>query len=156
MASSGWSTPVDVSPWTMATSLVGARRSSAAIGSGSSTLPQAPRTAETAAPQRSAISMSRSPKRPHSPTITRSPGSTIDVMAASSAARPVPETGNARSLPVSNAKRVSSITSFMIAVNSGSNCPSSGVDIARSTRGSAIEGPGPSRMRGSGMSSRTP
>src|SRR6059036_614204 len=36
---------------------------------------------------------------------------------------------------------MSSITSLMIAVNSGSNWPSSGVDIARSTRGSAIDGP---------------
>src|SRR5262249_53160324 len=113
-------------------------------------------TAETRAPQRSAISISSSPKRPHSPTTTRSPGSTTDVMAASSAARPAPETGNARSFSVSNAKRVSAVTSFMMAVDSGSNWPSTGVDIARSTRGSAIEGPGPSRMRGPGRSSRTP
>src|SRR5215470_18427874 len=43
--------------------------------------------------------------------------------------------------------------SSMIAVNAGSNCPSSGVDIARRTRGSAMLGPGPSRMRGGGSRS---
>jgi len=35
-------------------------------------------------------------KRPHSPTTTRPPGSTSDVMAASRPARPVPGTGKAR------------------------------------------------------------
>jgi formylglycine-generating enzyme required for sulfatase activity len=43
-----------------------------------------------------------------------------------------------RGFAVRNTARDSSITSFMIAVNSGSNWPSSGVDIARRTRGSAM------------------
>ena len=41
----------------------------------------------------------------------------------------------------------------MIAVNSGSNWPRSGVAIARSTRGSAMVGPGPSRIRAPGRRS---
>ena len=74
----------------------------------------------------------------------------MEPMAASSPARPVPETGKVRAFSVWKAKRESAITSFMMAVNSGSNWPRSGVAMARSTRGSAMVGPGPSRMRGVG------
>ena len=45
------------------------------------------------------------------------------------------------------------MTSFMMRVKSGSNWPSSGEDIARSTRGSAMVGPGPMRMRAAGIRS---
>src|SRR5262245_12155286 len=45
------------------------------------------------------------------------------------------------------------MTSFMIRVKLGSNCPRSGVAIARSTRGSAMVGPGPMRIRDSGAGS---
>ncbi|HEY3188068.1 MAG TPA: hypothetical protein VGJ70_11370 [Solirubrobacteraceae bacterium] len=121
MSASGWSTPVDVSPCTMATSLVGPSASAAAMASGSITRPHGARTGTTFAPQRSASSMSSHPKRPHSPTTTRSPGSTSDVIAASRPARPEPDTGKVRSFVVWNARRLSDITSFMIAVNSGSN-----------------------------------
>src|SRR5262245_22971505 len=41
----------------------------------------------------------------------------------------------------------------MMAVNSGSNWPSRGVAMARKTRGSAMLGPGPRRMRGLGKRS---
>src|SRR5262245_27238879 len=41
----------------------------------------------------------------------------------------------------------------MITVNSGSNWPSRGVAMARNTRGSAMLGPGPRRMRGLGKRS---
>ena len=86
---------------------------------------------------------------------TRSPGSVKDAMAASSPARPVPETGNVQGFCVWNTTRESAMTSCMIAVKSGSNWPSSGVDIARSTRGSAMLGPGPRRIRGVRSSSGT-
>src|SRR5204862_5608376 len=69
-------------------------------------------------------------------------------------ARPVPDTGKVHGFAVWKAKRQSVMTSFMIRVNSGSNWPSRGVASARSTRGSAMLGPGPSRMRGPG--SRSP
>ena len=109
--------------------------------------PHSARTGTTSAPQRSAISMRSRPKRPHSPTTTRSPGSTRETMAASSPARPVPGTGKARAFSVWKTKRVSAITSFMIAVKSGSNWPSSGAAMAWSTRGSAMVGPGPIKTR---------
>ena len=137
----------------IATSLVRPPSSAFAIRSGSITRPQGSRTATTSAPQRSASSIRSSPKRPHSPTTTRSPGSTSEVIAASSPARPVPETGYVNSFAVWKPKRESAITSPMIAVNSGSNWPRSGVAIARSTRGSAMVGPGPSRIRGLGRRS---
>ena len=155
ISAKGWRTPVEVSPWTIATSFVGPWRSAASMASGSRIRPHSPRTATTSAPHRSAISIISRPKRPHSPTTTRSPGSTSEPIAASSPARPVPDTGKACALRVWNATRDSAMTSFMIAVNSGSNWPSSGVDIARSTRGSAIDGPGPRRMRGPGRRSPT-
>src|SRR5213592_3685360 len=153
MSSSGCNTPVEVSPWTSATSLVRPPCNAASIASGSMTRPHSAFTGTTSAPQRSAISISSRPKRPHSPTTTRSPGSTSETIAASRPARPVPDTGNARSFRVWNAKRQRAMTSFMIAVNSGSNCPRRGAAIALSTRGSAVLGPGPSRMRGPGTGS---
>src|SRR5207253_2554860 len=79
----------------------------ASIASGSMTRPHSAFTGTTSAPQRSAISINSRPKRPHSPTTTRSPGSTSETIAASRPARPVPDTGNARSFRVWNAKRQS-------------------------------------------------
>ena len=149
----GWSTPVDVSPWIMATMRVRPPARARAMASGSMTRPHSARTGTTSAPQRSAISIMSRPKRPHSPITTRSPGSRNETMAASSPARPVPDTGKARSFRVWKTTRRRSITSFMTAVNSGSNWPRSGVAMARSTRGSAMVGPGPSRMRGPGRRS---
>ena len=111
-------------------------------------MPHSLRTHATLAPCRSAISPHSRPKRPHSATTTRSPGSVNDAMAASSPARPVPDTGNVKGFCVWNTTRDSAMTSCMSSVNSGSNWPSSGVDMARSTRGSAMLGPGPRRMRG--------
>ena len=45
------------------------------------------------------------------------------------------------------------MVSFMYAVNSGSNWPCSGIDMARSTRGSTLTGPGPISSRGLGFNS---
>src|SRR5712691_187837 len=124
-----------------------------ATAAGSTMRPHSTRTGTTVAPQRSAISIISRPKRPDSTTTTRSPGSRKDTIAASSPARPVPGTGKARSCPVWKTARRRSMTSFITAVNSGSNCPRRGVAMARSTRGSAMVGPGPSRMRAPGARS---
>src|SRR5437870_4868624 len=93
MSSSGCNTPVEVSPWTSATSLVRPPCNAASIASGSMTRPHSAFTGTTSAPQRSAISINSRPKRPHSPTTTRSPGSTSETIAASRPARPVPDQG---------------------------------------------------------------
>ncbi|MNC81808.1 hypothetical protein D3C75_1350610 [compost metagenome] len=45
-------------------------------------------------------------------------------------------------MSVTNSSRSISIVSFIIPVNSGSNCPNTGKDMARSTRGSTSTGPG--------------
>ena len=92
--SSGCCTPVDVSPWTAISIRAGPLDSAARTASGSTAVPHSLRTHVTLAPCRSAISPHSRPKRPHSAMTTRSPGSVNDAMAASSPARPVPETGN--------------------------------------------------------------
>src|SRR5712692_11363528 len=132
---------------------VGPPASAFPTASASTMRPHSARTGTTVAPQRSAISIMRRPKRPHSAMTTRSPGSKRETMAASRPARPVPGTGKARSFSVWKTARRSSMTSLITAVNSGSNWPRRGVAIARSTRGSAMVGPAPSRIRAPGTRS---
>jgi len=62
--------------------------------------------------------------RPSLPGMAPVPGSEaleLDCRKGVPPARPVPGTGNVRALVVWNANRVSSMTSFMMCVNSGSN-----------------------------------
>ena len=74
-------------------------------------------------------------------------------MPASIPARPVPEMANVRGFTVRNTWRPNSITSVMIAVNAGSNCPSTGAPIACSTLGSGLVGPVPHSSRTGGLNS---
>jgi hypothetical protein len=71
----------------------------------------------------------------------------------SMAERAVPSSTSVQSLRVSKKARYSAMVSRIIWRNCGSNCPSNCVDIALSTRGSALMGPGPISKRGAGFSS---
>jgi hypothetical protein len=83
--------------------------------------------------------------------VPRSPGATSETIAASMPAREVPSTSSVASFRVRNTPRYSAIVSFMYAVITGSYWPTSGADIARSTRGSALTGPGPMSRRTGGL-----
>ena len=76
-----------------------------------------------------------------------SPGSTTFPIAASIDAEPVPETGIVHWLSVRKVYRRRSCTSSMISMNDGSRWPTSGVLIARRTRGWTSLGPGPISVR---------
>ena len=69
-------------------------------------------------------------------------------------ARDVPSTSTVASLLVAKTSRYSACVSVMYPVMTGSYWPTSGVDIARSTRGSALTGPGPMSSRGGGLTGR--
>ena len=77
----------------------------------------------------------------------------VDSITISMAERAVPSSTRVQSLRVSKKARYSAIVSRIIWRNCGSNCPSNCVDIALSTRGSALMGPGPISRRGPGFSS---
>ena len=77
----------------------------------------------------------RLPNTPAATTTTVSPGSTTFTSAASMPAEPVPEIAIVNGFCVRKTARSCPCTSFMISRNFGSRWPSSGVDIARSTRG---------------------
>src|SRR4051812_48945128 len=62
----------------------------------------------------------------------------------------VPSIGYDHSFVVRKTSRSLTIVSFISAVNSGSNCPKIGKDIARSTLGSTSTGPGVMIVRGEG------
>ena len=80
-------------------------------------------------------------------------GSMNETIAVSMALRAVPSMINVQSLRVSKTPRYNCIVSRIIWRNCGSNCPSNCDDMARSTRGSALIGPGPIRRRGNGLRS---
>ena len=91
---------VEVSPWTSATTLGSNARSARSTVSGSKTRPHSTSIARTSAPERSAISFIRWPKRPKTGTSTLSPGQMSEVSSASTPARAVPLTRNAQWFPV--------------------------------------------------------
>ena len=63
------------------------------------------------------------------------------------AAREVPLMSRVQRFAVQNTWRYSAMVSFIYCVNSGSNWPSSCTDMARSTRGCTLMGPGPINNR---------
>jgi hypothetical protein len=109
-------------------------------------------TRTTRAPWRSAMSASRAPKKPATPTTTVSPGSSRFANPASIAV--VPVAGRAMTSPVGIRHAVRSIatTWSRIAWKSGSRWPSIGRRIAASTAGSTSDGPGPQSSRAGGSS----
>src|SRR5688500_18444291 len=151
---SGCAMVVEVSPCETATSLGRNSRIAFSSTSGGNTVPHSVSSARTSAPQRFAISTFRWPKRPNPGTSTQSPGSMSETSAASIAARAVPSTSRVQRYAVWNTPRYGSAACFMYSRNTGSNWPSSGALIARSTRGSALIGPGPMRRRGGGLIGR--
>src|SRR3990170_6653466 len=152
---SGCAMVVEVSPCETATSLGRNSRIAFSSTSGGNTVPHGVSSARTSAPQRFAISTFRWPKRPNTGTSTRSPGSISETSAASIAARAVPSTSRVQRSFVWNTPRYSSAVCFMYSRNTGSNWPSSGALMARSTRGSALIGPGPINRRGGGLMGST-
>ncbi len=149
-SSRGWFMVVEVSPWTTARSFGRTVRTASSMTEAGNTCPHSVSSVWTSAPQRSAISTRRWPKRPKIGTSTLSPGSRRETSTASMPAREVPSTRSVASLRVRNTSRKRPWVSVMSAVIAGSNWPSSEADMARSTRGSALMGPGPMSSRGGG------
>ena len=145
--STAWRTPVDVSAWTAATSLVRAAARAGSTAAGSTARPLGTSTRASSAPWRTAISQRGSPKYPFPTTTVRSPGSIRFARQASIPALPVPGTAEVRGLSVWKTWRSISSTSSMIWRKAGSRWPITGVAMARSTRGCTMLGPGPSRIR---------
>src|SRR5215467_13383723 len=144
----GLQTPVEVSPWTIATTSAGVAASDLSSIDGSAALPHSPLTRVTVAPYRSHICARRSPKYPVATTVARDPGRTMFATAVSMPDVPVPETANAKEPSGARNNRVSfARTSSSIATISGSRWPTVGAAIARMTRGDVMDGPGPSRIR---------
>ena len=77
----------------------------------------------------------------------------VDSITISIAERAVPSSTSVQSFCVSKKARYSAIVSPIMRRNCGSNWPSNWFDMARSTRGSALIGPGPISRRGGGLSS---
>ena len=94
------------------------------------------------------MSAIRSPKNPQTHSITVSPGSSRLLMPASIPAEPVPDSAIVRLSSVWKTTFRSSDTSSSTSMKAGSRYPITGDIIARSTLGSALLGPGPSRVRG--------
>ncbi len=154
-SSSGCAIVVEVSPCTTATRSGRTRRIASSIADAGTAWPHSASTTWTSPPQRAAISVSRCPNRPKTGTSTRAPGSTSETSAASIPAREVPSTRNVCSLLVANSSRYRPIVSVIVAVIHGSYWPTSGVERARSTRGSALTGPGPMSSRAGGSTGIT-
>ena len=145
---SGCSTPVEVSAWTMVTSFTrSCFFSSASSISAGNGLPHSLSRTTTFAPIRSAMSSIRCPKKPQTHMITVSPGSSRLLIPTSMPADPVPDTDSVRPSSVSKTRLSSSDSSSMIFMKSGSRYPIIGAIIACRTRGCAVLGPGPRRMR---------
>ena len=140
-----------MSPCTIASRCGRTRTIASSTTDAGNTCPHGTSMVCTSACARSAISASRCPNRPNTGTRTRSPGRTSDTRAASIPARDVPSTSSVASLVVAKTSRYSAIVSFMYPVITGSYWPTSGVDRARSTRGSALTGPGPMSRRAGGF-----
>ena len=75
------------------------------------------------------------------------------IITISMAERAVPSSTRVQSLLVSKNVRYSAMVSRMKPRNCGSNWPNNCDDMALSTRGSALIGPGPISRRGAGLSS---
>src|SRR5438270_6965715 len=89
----------------------------------------------------------RWPKKPATQTTTLSPGSTRLTKQVSMPAMPVALAGKVNWSAVRRAARSRPCVSSMMARNSGSRWPTSGVAIAVRTRGWTSLGPGPSSTR---------
>ena len=154
ISSSGWCAPVDVSAWTMPTSLArGCAASAASTAAGSMVLPHGTSTSATVAPWRSAMSAMRAPNTPATQMMTSSPGSTRLATHASMPALPVPGTASVSWLRVCITCCSSVRVSSMMRRYAGSRWPSVGAASAASTRAGTVLGPGPINTR-SGMSAR--
>ena len=94
ISSTGCQAPVEVSAWTIPTTLGPTRWIAALTSSGSKTSPYGRSIAVTSAPARSATSSIRPPKTPLTQTSILSPGSIRLTTTASIPAEPVPETAS--------------------------------------------------------------
>jgi hypothetical protein len=156
-SATGFATPVDVSPCTMATMSAPLEASACLTACGSQARPHSPSTFETVAPHRVNISTSRWPKYPFTTTSTRAPGAVTLRIPVSIPAVPVPETGseNAPSAaPKIRARR--SRTSSRMRTIAGSRWLRTGFAMARMTRAETGLGPGPRRIRSGIMRGSAP
>ena len=146
---SGFSTPVEVSAWTIATTSAGDASSARRSASGSHALPHSTSSRVTVRPV--ALAHLREPIAEVSgddderPRARRAPGSRRRFP---SRTVPVPDTANANEPSGARNSRASRArTSSRSAIMIGSRWLTVGDAIARITRGDVRLGPGPSRMR---------
>src|SRR4051794_23871867 len=117
-----------------------------------STISKAPRACASSASSRSGAS---EPGASTCATTSSGVSSGSELRRASTPADARAEIGKHRAFDVSSTRRAKPMTSSMMAVNAGSNWPTSGVVSARSTRGSGKLGPPPAiRRRGGAKSAR--
>ncbi len=141
------STPVEVSAWTIASTLKDPSVAAFATSSGSIALPHGASTSVTSAPQRRATSAMRPPKTPLRQISARSPGSRRFTKQVSIPAEPVADIGSVSAFLVPNTCRSMACASSSTSRNTGSRCPIVGRESASSTRGGTSDGPGPINTR---------
>src|SRR5262245_7286187 len=147
MSLTGFSTPVDVSAWTIVTRSA-PPASAWSSRAGSHARPQSLSTRVTVGPYPCSIGASRCAKYPFTTDVARVPGRVRFAMAASMPDVPVPETANENaSGPALKATPRRARMSSRIAIISGSRWLSTGALIASMTRGATGLGPGPRRSR---------
>ena len=126
ISSRGWSTPVEVSAWTIPRNFAsGLALTAFSTSPGSRGLPIGALTSTTSAPHRPATSCIREPKTPWEQIMALSPLSIMFTQAVSMPALPVPGMATVRSLPVWKTILRRSLVSSMMATKSLSRWPRS-------------------------------